>query len=483
MAFRLIIDSGGRRRRHVLPDGDTVAGSAPECQLVIPHPTISRRHAVFTVDGDGALRVRDLGSSNGTWVESRRIDGEARLALGTTLSLGSVELRVEAVGEGDLEVGLRIVGGDPAGQVEGDPATEGPSAITAGLRTTLPSTFLQRFTFEVLPAMLAWIERREDVGQLARALGAAVSDIFPCSALDIRRRRGATEAVLFTRRAELPTAARVRDVEMRDGDLVVAASFFPPEMGRAYGPVVDLTLRLLRLASSESGAAGPPPVAPPPRVPEPPSLEKAVQTIYRQAGRIAKARISVLIRGESGTGKEVLARYLHAAADRRGAPFVALNCAALPRDLLEVELFGIEERVATGVDARAGKFEQANGGTLFLDEIGDMPLATQAKILRVLQEQEIYRVGGDRPRSTDAQVLAATNRDLDAMVREGSFRGDLYHRLAGWVVQLPPLRERRADIPQLAAHFLAQQANKLGRSVAGRSRSAGDALMAYRWAG
>ncbi|MEO1370542.1 MAG: sigma-54 dependent transcriptional regulator, partial [Acidobacteriota bacterium] len=227
----------------------------------------------------------------------------------------------------------------------------------------------------------------------------------------------------------------------------------------------------------------PPAAAPPPRVPEPPSLDKAVQTIYRQAGRIAKARISVLIRGESGTGKEVLARFLHAAADRPGAPFVALNCAALPRDLLEVELFGIEERVATGVDARAGKFEQADGGTLFLDEIGDMPLETQAKILRVLQEQEIYRVGGDRPRATDAQVLAATNRDLDAMVRDGAFRSDLYHRLAGWVVRLPPLRERRADIPQLAAHFLAQQAGRLERAVSGLSRSAVDALTAYRWPG
>jgi transcriptional regulator with PAS, ATPase and Fis domain len=191
----------------------------------------------------------------------------------------------------------------------------------------------------------------------------------------------------------------------------------------------------------------------------------------------------VLIGGESGTGKEVLARYVHAASPRAGAPFVALNCAALPRDLLETELFGIERGVATGVEARAGKFELAHGGTLFLDEIGDMALDTQARILRVLQEREVYRIGGQAPRKAAVRVVAATNRDVPALLAEGRFREDLYYRIATWVVELPPLRARAADIPNLAAHFLGRECGRRGVRARGISRAALEALRAYPWPG
>jgi transcriptional regulator with PAS, ATPase and Fis domain len=209
----------------------------------------------------------------------------------------------------------------------------------------------------------------------------------------------------------------------------------------------------------------------------------AIRDIYSQAARVATSRVSVLIQGESGTGKELLARYIHTASDRASAQLVTLNCAALPRDLLESELFGVERGVATGVEARIGKFEAAHGGTLLLDEIGDMAPETQAKILRVLQEHEVYRVGGNTPRPADVRVVAATNRTIDQMIGDGSFRSDLYHRIADWVVRLPPLRERRADIPNLAAHFLARAAAERGIHVAGISRSAVDALVAYDWPG
>ncbi|MCB1056284.1 MAG: sigma 54-interacting transcriptional regulator, partial [Acidobacteria bacterium] len=162
---------------------------------------------------------------------------------------------------------------------------------------------------------------------------------------------------------------------------------------------------------------------------------------------------------------------------------VALNCAALPDDLLEAELFGVERGVATGVEARAGKLEQAHGGTLFLDEIGDMAPATQAKILRALQEGEVYRLGGREPRPARVRVISATHRDLEAMLAAGDFRADLYHRIAGWEVTLPPLRRRRADIGNLAAFFLEREAAALGVRPAGISRAAVVALEAFPWAG
>ncbi|HXU29327.1 MAG TPA: sigma 54-interacting transcriptional regulator, partial [Thermoanaerobaculia bacterium] len=169
--------------------------------------------------------------------------------------------------------------------------------------------------------------------------------------------------------------------------------------------------------------------------------------------RVAPRGVSVLVRGESGTGKELIAKLLHLRSRRTGA-LIALNCAAIPESLLESELFGIEGGVATGVQARPGKFELADAGTLFLDEIGDMDPSLQAKLLRVLQEREVVRLGGRQPIPVDVRLIAATHRDLETRVREGTFREDLYYRLKGVEVDLPPLRERRADIPYLVRHFL-----------------------------
>ncbi|HEX2254294.1 MAG TPA: sigma 54-interacting transcriptional regulator [Thermoanaerobaculia bacterium] len=168
--------------------------------------------------------------------------------------------------------------------------------------------------------------------------------------------------------------------------------------------------------------------------------------------RVAPRGVSVLVRGESGTGKELVAKLLHLRS-RRDGPLVALNCAALPESLLESELFGIEGGVATGVQARSGKFELADGGTLFLDEIGDMQPAVQAKLLRALQEREVVRLGGAKAVPVDVRLVAATHRDLETLVGEGGFREDLYYRLKGVEIELPPLRERRQDVPHLVRHF------------------------------
>ncbi|MEO1088971.1 MAG: sigma 54-interacting transcriptional regulator, partial [Acidobacteriota bacterium] len=190
-----------------------------------------------------------------------------------------------------------------------------------------------------------------------------------------------------------------------------------------------------------------------------------------------------LILGESGTGKEVLARFIHRASRRRDAPWVALNCAALPEDLLEAELFGIERGVATGVEARPGRFELADGGTLFLDEIGDMAPAIQAKLLRVLQEGEVYRLGGRAARPARVRVISATNQDLQGKIAGGSFRLDLFHRIADCTLRLPPLRERRVDLANLAAHFLVRRAKEAGVETRGLSKAALEAMLRYSWPG
>ena len=211
-------------------------------------------------------------------------------------------------------------------------------------------------------------------------------------------------------------------------------------------------------------------------------MSVGVLNALRTARRVAASSATLLIQGESGTGKELLARVVHEESGRE--PFVAVNCAAIPENLLESELFGHEKGAFTGaIGRRIGRFERAHAGTLFLDEIGDMSPSMQAKILRVLQEHEVERVGGSRPVPVDVRVLAATNRDLAAEVAAGRFREDLYYRLAVVVVHLPPLRERGGDVEALARHFMAHFARRHGRAVEEIAPDAMALLRAYRWPG
>jgi nitrogen regulation protein NR(I) len=211
---------------------------------------------------------------------------------------------------------------------------------------------------------------------------------------------------------------------------------------------------------------------------------RAMQEVCKEIGRVAAKPVTVLIRGETGTGKELIARAIYQHSPRAKAPFIAINCAAVPENLLESELFGHERGAFTGADQRRiGRFEQADKGTLFLDEIGDLPPNTQVKLLRVLQQQTFQRVGGAEVISVDVRVIAATHRNLETMIRDGKFREDLFHRLNVVCLQLPPLRERPEDIPVLVQHFLRKYAGDFGVESTAISADAVAVLQSDSWSG
>ncbi|MEO7502326.1 MAG: sigma-54 dependent transcriptional regulator [Gemmatimonadaceae bacterium] len=233
-------------------------------------------------------------------------------------------------------------------------------------------------------------------------------------------------------------------------------------------------------ARATEGVAGPPQGYPGALV----GHDAKMVGVYKRIGQAAGSRATVLIRGETGTGKELIARAIHASSSDATAPFVAVNCAALPANLLETELFGHVRGSFTGATAdRRGRFALASRGTIFLDEIGDTTVDLQAKLLRVLQEREYYPVGADRPERTEARVIAATHQNLEALVASGAFRADLYYRLRVVDIEVPPLRERASDIPLLAQHLALRSSEAVGRAAPVISREALDLLLAHQWPG
>jgi formate hydrogenlyase transcriptional activator len=210
----------------------------------------------------------------------------------------------------------------------------------------------------------------------------------------------------------------------------------------------------------------------------------ALKAVLSNISKVARSDSTVLITGETGTGKELVARAIHRRSDRVSRPFVSVNCAAIPRDLIASELFGHEKGAFTGAtQRRLGRFELANGGTLFLDEVGELPSETQISLLRVLQEREFERVGSSRRIRADVRVVAATNRDLQAAVHAGSFRSDLFYRLNVFPIENPPLRDRRADIPLLVEYFIDRYARKAGKTIRHLEKSTLELLQAYLWPG
>lgn len=477
--LKVLLQDGASLRRFQLAPGEHLVGSAPDAAVCLDQAGVSRRHALLRVLPDGGVVISDLGSKNGTFVAGRPVR-ETAVDGFSVLSFGAVQALLQPEDPARSDVLLE----PPA-----HPAPKGgspPAPSTVGL---LPVERLAESLEEVLLPLLGEPVRREE---LAAALAERWIEVLPLGRVEfLREATGGGLAqdhavVAAAASARVPNATESLEVEGAGGWKIRLRA--PRSLNLApLAPLFRLALGLLDAVPTRRGWSGRDGGTPRPAVaeetPPPPGLCPESARIYHQAGKVARGDIPMLILGESGAGKEVLARWVHARSRRAAGPFLAVNCAALPRELLEAELFGIEKGVATGVEARPGLLERAAGGTVFLDEIGDMAPETQAKVLRVLENTSLHRVGGRSAVPVDVRFLAATNRELETMVEEGSFRRDLFHRLAAFQVQLPPLRERREEIPGLAARFFHRELEKNGVSSPGITRAALGALVRYPWPG
>ncbi len=470
--LKILAEDGTSVRRFHLVPGEHLVGSGPEAAVHVEALGVSRRHARIDVLADGGAVVRDLQSKNGTFVGGKRI-GEAAVCGFTMVTFGSVQAVLQPA---DPERTQVLLG---SGEIPlPSPEREGKGETTHGLH---PMERLAESLEEVLPSLA---EGLTSPAEAADELVHRWLATLPIGRAEILRAGPAGETVIAAASTleRVPRDVAALDEEGPDGWRLRLR--FPSSVNLApLRPLLRLALASLAARSArrrpEKVEAATAPSAPPP----PPGLGPETSKIYRRAGKVARGDVPVLILGESGSGKEVLARWVHARSRRGSGPFLAVNCAALPKELLESELFGIEKGVATGVEARPGLLERGSGGTVFLDEVGDMAPETQAKVLRVLENTSLFRVGGRSPVQVDVRFVAATNRDLHALVEDGGFRRDLYHRLAAFEVKLPPLRERREEIPALAARFFHRELEKNGLASPGITRAALGALVQHAWPG
>jgi transcriptional regulator with AAA-type ATPase domain len=472
--LKVLSPEGASVRRFHLAPGRHVVGSHTGAEIQLEEAGVSRRHARLDVLRDGGVVVTDLDSKNGTFVGGRRI-AEAAVCGFTPLTFGPVQAVLQPVDRARAQV---LLGPPGASRATGSAAEEGAGLTTQGLH---PLERLGASLGEILPPLVDGLASPEET---AWELVHRWVEVLPVGRAEILRAAGGREAVVAAASISdrVPRDVAVLEVEGPDGWKVRLR--LPP--GISLRPLEPLFRLVLSLLAVGPGARRRPIPSPPNVAPEailPPGLGREMARIYRRAGKVARGDVPVLLLGESGVGKEVLARWIHARSARADGLFLAVNCAALPKDLLEAELFGIEKGVATGVEARPGLLERGSGGTVFLDEIGDMAPETQAKVLRVLEGTSLYRVGGKNPVRVDVRFLAATNRDLETLVEEGGFRRDLYHRLAAFEVKIPPLRERREEIPSLAARFFHRELAKSGLPSPGITRAALGALVLYPWPG
>ncbi|MEM6797347.1 MAG: sigma 54-interacting transcriptional regulator, partial [Acidobacteriota bacterium] len=480
-----------------LRPGENTIGSSPRNAVVLSVGGVSRHHAVVVVAG-GSVYVRDLESKNGTLLNGSAVSSSP-LAIGDRISLGPVALILAAVDEDDAELGLECsdvrltdlvaleqgsqatatalrsdLGKDRAhlglvgrffGLLTGDGATGQETALRA-----LVDHLGARGCAFLESAGTAYGAVLASVGEV-ETLGEALSDADwgSSDSLGLLTTRRGDWWCVAQKHSEMPLALALRGM---------------PETGEEHTLLLGILLDFLahvdrrrvvpRTVDDTEGAPLPGDIVP--------SVTPAMRALYSQIGLLRQGDLPVLILGESGVGKEHIAQLIHSTSRRRGRPFVAINCAAIPSELLEAEMFGIGRGVATGVSPRTGKFQAADGGTLFLDEIGDMSPELQAKLLRALQEREIVPLGRD-PLKVDVRVVAATHTDLQALMASGRFRQDLYYRLAGYEMEVPALRQRRSDLPALISHFVRLYGEETGKSVRGVSVKALRRLCSYSWPG
>ena len=507
--FRLTGEVDGRRVIRDLSAGEHVVGAGEDADVPLVVRGLSRRHALLSV-ADGVLTVRDLGSRNGTFVNGHRID-ERKADEGDWIGFGPLVLYVVRIDPDDTRVAIPIHPGRRRNERVDSTTEVRPLARRADDE---PPTWVALLS--ELTALLIGAERpdqRQAVDVLRDGIGAAGAclaewdgsgdPVVLCASgavpepsvmtllapeLEALHDTGQVEGVVVSGELDGDSTlswAAAAPLGIRRYLLVVTGDF---PYRHAAGPLVETALRMLLHSTPEpihigSDARS---LRPPELVFSPRHVigrSAAMTEVYGQLRQLLRGDIPVLITGETGVGKEHIAEILHASSARREGPFVAVNCAAIPSELLEAELFGIESGVATGVTARKGKFQLARGGLLFLDEIGDMSLELQAKLLRALQSLEVHPVGARGPEPIDVRIVTATNTDLQARIADSRFRRDLYYRVAGFTIHVPPLRGRRDDIPAFVEHFMRLYAEEIGKPVRGITVKALNALAAAPWPG
>ncbi len=454
-AFLVIhIEDVDRSSRVVeLQDGvDVTFGRSRQATVYVESEKVSRMHARVRRTGD-VIEVEDLGSRNGTRVNGDKIENIHRLASGDEISIGPI---------------LAIVG------------------VTSGLRKASPVaddvTGESRLVSEVDRAVRY---HRPLTVALIRVANDAVVDAIAHALrpMDLIAEDAGDDYLVILPELGRPDGAaaveRLLDFGRAAGIEVKASIALCPDDGTTLDVLVGCVREGLRAGRAPSTSS--PSIA---TADAPVVIDPAMKRVYTLVERIADTPMTVLILGETGVGKELVAEAIHRRSSRRDRSLIKLNCAALPESLLESELFGYERGAFTGAERRkVGFFEAADGGTLFLDEIGEMPLALQAKLLRVLERKVITRVGGTTEVATDARLIAATHRDLEAEVRAGRFRQDLLFRIGGFTLVVPPLRDRAAEIVPLAEHFARTIATEQGRPPPVIAEDARDALAGYTWPG
>ena len=499
--YRLRGEVAGASRAYALHPGENWVGSVAGNAIVLPVRGVSRRHALLTLDPEG-LTLEDMGSRNGTLVKGVRVQ-RTRLRAGDEIRVGPVRLRLEEVEPEDTAIAITVRGGD-------SPAPGLPADETTGTPVDEPG----RVGLSLVEGLIACLcaAPEPDLGGLVALMGRQLAASSACI-FEVQKGEPvalATWGILpdLTRHARfvelvrggVATGRAVRAVSLGGNaplTCALAAGAGPGRLGivvggdlRGRGRDVEVLLRMLVALCRR---LRPEPLAPVPAPPVEnaglvfpegyvPGESPSMRSFYAQLRPLVQGDLPILLLGETGVGKELLARMLHGSSPRRSGPFVAINCAAIPAELLEAEMFGIGKGIATGVVERRGKFQMAEGGTLLLDEIGDMPLELQAKLLRALQEKEVQPVGG-APVPVDIRIVAATNSDLHRRMAEGRFRRDLYFRVAGFALHVPPLRERREDVPVLVESFLRSFARETGKAVRGITVKALRALTEYAWPG
>jgi transcriptional regulator with GAF, ATPase, and Fis domain len=516
---------------HVFPldGGEMTFGRDSNNNIGIPDASLSRQHCAFSLEQDG-WRVRDVGSSNGTFVNGRQIENHLllegdRIAAGANLLLyvrdsAADRPAVDLDEDHPLPVTKRLAPGDAAYLLPRGVAarTHHPSeeglkallAISTAIHAIREEEALHRalleLLFEAVPAAEgAIIQPGADDALLIQAIRPVREGRFHVDAAAVRRAiqegigivcaDSTASAAPATPRLSSSSASRsLMAVPMAVHGRVVGAIYLAARPGEAFtddhlqlatavGRIAAIAIdniRQLAALERETDRLQ----ADLHLVHRMIGVSEPLRQVYERIGKVARVDTTILITGETGTGKEMAARAIHLNSPRGRRPFIAINCAALTESLLESELFGHERGAFTGaVVQKKGKLELANGGTVFLDEIGELAPSLQSKLLRVLQERELERIGGTQTIKVDLRILSATNRDLNAAVASGMFRPDLYFRLNVVSIHLPPLRARREDVPLLAEHFLAVYGRKAGRRLTSISPAAMQCLLSYDWPG